>query len=520
MGDQRRVVRSILQNRALLRLELAFVGFNAAEYGVWIAMLVYAYGEGGATTAGLVALVQLAPAALFAPIPAAFADRFRPGRVLAVGYACAAVASTVVTFTRPAQAVLVPGIARTPDELTAANVVSGWVESASVLVAPLAAGLMLEVTGPGAVFAVFAVVALGSLLLVGTLAGPPPTVSAGPASPVREVAAGIAALRANPEPRLLVLLVGAQYVVFGMADLLFVVLAVSELDRGDAWAGYLNAAFGAGGVLGASAAALLIGRARIAPPFVAAAIVWGIAWAVLGLYSTTASAVALLALSGAGRSLFDVAGRTLLQRVTPQEVLARVFGVLESLTMAGLALGAVVVPILIGLGGVSAALVAGGAVLPVLMGLAIRRLLRIDDAATIPVVELALLRSLPIFRALPAPALEGLAQSLEVVDLEADAVVIRQGAIGDRYYAIADGAFEVTRDGAVVNNLTRGDGFGEIALMRDVPRTATVRARTAARVYALEKAPFVTALTGHGPSAAIAADIVRVNIEPAVSAEG
>ncbi len=509
------VLGAVARNRELRRVELAFGAFNGAEWATWIAMLVYAYDQGGATTAGLVALAQLVPAALFAPWAAVAADRRRPGRVLAAGYALqaaamgatatalllsappllayalAAVASTALTVTRPAQAALLPALARSPDELTATNVVSGWIESVSVLAAPAGAGLLLAIGGPGWVFAVMAALAATAALLVAPITGPP---AAGVASDAAESAWRL--LAEAPQARLLVGLVGAQYIAIGALDVLYVVMAISVLDLGDSGAGYLNAAFGAGGVAGIAATAALVGRTRLTPALAASIVLWGVAFAALAAWPTVAGTFLLLAAAGVARTVFDVAGRTLLQRTAPPHVLARVFGILEGLSMAALAAGSLLVPLLIGLGGARAALLGVGLLLP-LIALAVRgRLAAADREATAPVVQAGLLRTSPIFAPLPAPELEELALSLEPLAVHAGGTVIRQGERGDRFYLVAAGELETLVDGAAASTLARGDGFGEIALLHDVPRTATVVARTDAALYALERSDFLATLTG------------------------
>ncbi len=217
----------------------------------------------------------------------------------------------------------------------------------------------------------------------------------------------------------------------------------------------------------------------------------------------------MLVVAGAGRSLFDVAGRTLLQRMVPCDVLARIFGLLEAVSMAALAVGSLLVAALVGIGGARTACIVLGLILPVAAVLGGRRLLALDRQADVPVVEISLLRSLSIFAPLGVPEIEGLARSLERLELEPGATVIRTGESGDRFYAIADGTVEVSRDGERVATLTRGDGFGEIALLRDVPRTADVVALTPTRLYALAKHLFVAAVTGHPAAAAEGERLVR-----------
>jgi hypothetical protein len=526
------VFRAVLRNRDLRRVEIAFAGFNACEYAVWIAMLVYAYGRGGTNEASFVAVLQLVPAAICAPFLAVLADRHNPALVLAGGYvaqsagmavtalaivagapaavvyAGAVVAGTAVTITRPTQAVIVPSLARSPEELTATNVVSSWVESGGILVATAATGVLMTVTGLDVVFGLMAAIALGCALLVVRVPAGAAARGESDAGVLGEAFAGFSAVRQHGHLRVLLTMLLGEYVLFGAMDILFVVLALDVLDLGQGWVGYLNAAFGAGGIAGGAVAVLLVGRRHLVPPLAAGGLVWAAAFVAIAVWPVTAVAVLLLVLGGAGRVLFNVACSTLLQRTTPADVLGRVFGMLEGVGMAGLALGSLLIPSLVALGGSTAALVGSGLLLPVLGLLLARPLIRIDRGARVPVVEIALLRSLPLFAVLPAPAIEGIAHALEPVEAAAGTLIVRQGDEGDRFYVIAEGEVEVERDGTVVARLARGSGFGEIALLEDVPRTASVTAATDVRLYSLEKVPFVTAVTGHAPAAEAAGALV------------
>src|SRR5947209_1304324 len=248
-----RALAAIGSNPPLRRVALAFAGFNAAEWAVWIAMLVFAYDHGGATTAGIVAFAQLIPAALFAPFAASLTDRKPAARVLAAGYLAQAlamgatpialyanappllayvlsgVAASAVTMTRPTQCALVPALARRPQELTAANVVLGWVESAAVLVGPALAGILLGLGGAALTFAFMAVVVLGSAWASTGIDGPPAARGPVESDAAAGVAEGFRVIAREPNARLLVTLLGAQFILLGALDVLFVVLALSVL---------------------------------------------------------------------------------------------------------------------------------------------------------------------------------------------------------------------------------------------------------------------------------------------------
>jgi MFS family permease len=524
-GRRRRAFSSLAGNTALLRVLAAYLLFILTEYAVWIAMLVFAYNRGGTAVAGLVAVAQLAPAAVVAPVAASLADRRSPVVMLAGGYlaqvagmagtaaaigagaplaayAAAVFASTAVTATRPAQSALIPSLAATPDQLTAANVVAGWLEAAGAAAAGLLVGVLISLAGVGSVFLVCAGLGLAAALLVAGLRAQPLAAEADADASTANpggVAEGLRLAVRQPRLRLMLALLTADAVVVGALDLLVVILALTVLGRPPSWAGYLEFAFGAGAVLAATVSAVLVGR-RLGGPILAAALGFSGALAVVAFGPGLAGTVILLAVAGAGHCLLTVATRTLLQRSVPPRLIGRIFGVLEGFTMAGLAVGALLVPALAHLGGSRLAVLGVAAVLPLAAVAGGRAVFRLDAGTAVPVVEIALLRSLPLFAELPAPAIEGLAAALRPVRLEAGAVLIRQGDPGDAYFAIAAGELDAEQDGHFLGRYGRGDGVGEIALLRAVPRTATVTAHTAATVYQLDRDLFLTAVLGHAPT--------------------
>jgi len=512
-------LRRVLTDHALRRVELAFFAFGVAEYGVWVAVLVYAYQRGGATLAGVIAVVQLIPAAVVAPLAARSADHRGAAATLKLGYALqaltlsataaallagapsvivyvgAVVTASAVTLVRPAQSALLPSLVSEPADLTAANAVSTWMESVSVLVGPALAGVMIGIDGPGAALALFAAALLAGAVLVAPLAGAG-GFAVGDAEDDPAGAGVLSALRDDPGVSVLLGLVGVQFIAVGALDVLEVVLAVSVLGLGPSGAGYLGAAYGAGAAVGAVGAFTLIGRPRLTATALAAAGVFGAAFVGLGAWTVVAGAFALICVVGAGHAVLDVASRTILHRVVPVTIRGRVFGIQEGLSMLGLAIGSILVAPLVHAGGAALATAVIGGLLVVATLFSAPTLGGIERAAPPPSAELAALRRSALFELLAGPVLEDLARALIARSVEAGVAVVREGDPGNLFYLVAAGEFDVSVAGRHIRTLVTGDGFGEIALLRDGIRTATVTARTRARLYALPREPFLEAVTG------------------------
>jgi MFS family permease len=531
LGESLQAFRAVFQNPDLRRLQLAWAGSIIGHWAYGIALAVFAYNQGGAAAVGLVGLVRMLPAAIAAPFMSALADRYPRERIMLVsdltrlvamaGAAAVALSGGPAVFVyvlgsfeaimrtafQPAQSAIIPTLARTPQELTASNVTASTIESVGVFLGPAIGGLLLAATSPGVVFAATAVTYGWSALLVARIRAERPKPAAEPEHLARQALDGFRVIAVNSKLRLLIGLFAAQTLVAGALNVLIVVTALDLLDLGDAGVGYLNSAIGVGGLLGALAAAALVGRRNLASPFGIGIVLWGVPIALIGLWPEPLPALLLLGLLGVGNTVVDVAGLTLLQRAVPDNILARVFGVLESLAVATIGIGAILAPLLVSAFGARQAMVATGALLPIVTALFWRRLTQIDQTSE-PAEQLELLRSVPLFHPLPPATVEQLAASLVPVRVRAGEDVFRQGDSGDRFYVVGDGEVVVSVDGRPVNRLGRGGYFGEIALLRDVPRTATVMAETDAELLALERDEFIAAVTGHAPTAEVANAVI------------
>jgi MFS family permease len=531
-----RALREAFHNRSLRYLELAWAGSIIGSWAYAVALAVYAYRHGGASAVGLVALLRWLPAAAASPLAAVLGDRYPRVRVMlvtdvvragamavmavcvltdapvALVYGLASLVAVITTAFQPAQAALLPSLARTPQELTAANVSSSTIESLGICVGPAIGGALLAVTTVWVVFAATAGAFIWSALMLFRLLGvaEPPLQAERPRL-LDELTAGFRAIAHDGRLRLVVGLFSAQTLVNGAFVVLVTVSALQLLHLGPSGVGYLNAAVGAGGLVGGLLSLLLVGHRGLATTFGIAIACSGAPLLIIGAFPSTATTLVVFALIGLAIIVGDVAGYTLLQRGTPSDVLARVFGVLHSLFYATVAVGAILAPPLIDALGVRWALVVVGSVLPILCALTTASLARLD-IAPVRGPQLELLRAIPIFSPLSPPVLERLAARLVPVKAPKGKEIVRRGDHGDRFYVVGEGEVDVLVDRQPPRREGPGSYFGEIALLRDVPRTASVRAATDIELYALDRDDFLAAVTGHAASREAAEAVVGTRL--------
>jgi MFS family permease len=539
------------RNPDLRDVGFAYALFGVAEFGSWIALLVFAFDRGGSTAVLVITLVQLVPCVVLGPMIGALVERWTPARSLVVGYglqvlSLGAVATAVaghapyavvvalsplitlsLTVTRPAQSAVLPAAVRTAEELTAANVMTGWTESAAALVGPALAGLAIGLGGVGAALVVMAVLPLGSLLLAavvrrrlaarGLVASAPDGDGDGLLPLLRS---NLARTLRDPGIRVLLIVTTFFYVLIGALDFLAVVVALQVLHTGPGGPGFLNAAVGAGQLAAAPLTAFLVGRHPLSPTLVVSLLVAVGALTLVAVRPVTALALVLFAVVGAGTAVFNATGKTLMQRAAPPDAIAGSFSVVESLMDFGLASGGILAWAGVQLVGPRGALVVPAVAAVVLLVALGRRLREVDASANVPQVEIRLLRSIRIFAPLPAPTIELVARELAPMTVRAGTCVIAEGDPGDRYFAVADGELDVSRAGARLVRIGRGDGFGEVALVRSVPRTATVTAATDCLLYGLDGDVFLETVTGNPSAGRLAGEIADGHLGRSGSDDG
>jgi MFS family permease len=527
---------AVIRNENVRRVELAWGAAIAAEWAHFVALGVFAYQEGGTAAVGIAGLVRLLPAAAVAPFAASLGDRFRRERFLltltllgagalaasaaaafaddrVLVFAFASVVGLASTLIRPALQALLPSLARTPEELIASNGATSTVESVGTLVGPVIAGVFVSIADVAAVFVLGAcALVVGAVLLVRVKVES----RVGLATEIdreslrRMITDGFRTVVRTRSARLVVGLIVAQTFVRGCLNVLIVVAAFQVFDGGAAQVGYLTAAVGAGGLIGAIGAMTLRGG-RLAVLFGLSLVFWGVPITLMAVRPYLGAAVVLLAIVGAANSVEDVAVFTLLQRLVPNQMLARVLGLVWGLAMGGVAVGSIAAPVVVRAIGPRPGFVFVGSILPLLALLAYRKLIEIDRTVA-PAPELELIDRVPLFAPLSIAKKEQVAANLLPVSVSAGEVVIQAGDAGDRFYIVRDGELDIDAGGRH-RTAHEADYFGEIALLRDVPRTATVKASVDSKLYALRRADFLSALTGHSAARAAGEAIAETRLK-------
>jgi CRP-like cAMP-binding protein len=538
-------VVDVMRSRDLRRLQLGWASYFLVDGISMVGLSVWAFRHGGTSAVGFVGLARLLPGAIALPFGAWAADRYPRRRVVSVVFfavTAALVANAValaadapagiiyglIAFTsvagtpyRPAHLALAPLVARSPAELVAMNVTAGTLEGLVTFVGPALGALLLLGVDPWFVVAVAALAAFGGFLAMAGI-----NIAVDPSKAVRRshdrprdaLLGGLVELRGNLDMAILVGCFVAQIFVRGILGVLLVAVSFDLIGLGSSGVGWLAAAMGVGGLVGAMYAVTLTGRRRLSKPFALALVLWGSPIAVIGLLPHTGIAFAALFVIGIGNAILDVAGFTMIQRLGADRSLGRVFGVFYTFGIAMGGLGALAAPALISWLGLRTVLIVVGLILPAIALLLLPRFRSIDERSE-PVPEvLSLLAGVPLFSPLPPITLEKLAARSSTTEKATGDVVVTEGDPGDLFYVITEGEVEVFRDGHHQCMLGPGEQFGEIALLRDTTRTATVVATRPTTLITIGGRDFVDAVSSSDAALSIghqvADDLLRRDDPP------
>jgi MFS family permease len=531
-------LREGLASRQLRLYVIAGAAMSLALWAFTVVLAITAYRAGGTSAVTLAVIARVLPGALAGPGTALLADRHSRRAVLlaltggatallaALAVAAAASAPLAIVLVlaaafsvlaggqQPAQAALLPGLVRNPRELAVANSLRLGAANAAYCVGALAGGAAAAGLSVAAGFAVALAASAGAVVALAAMRADGLPAHRVPRAGVKlsaELLLGLREVRARPPLRDAAVVLAAIAFVYGILDVLMVVVAIELVGLGTGGVGVLNSAWGAGGVAGGVAALTLLARGRFSTALDVAAAGIALPLAILAAVAQPAVAILAFAVLGTGWAICETAGQTLLQRLASDESLARVFGVAEAGSQIAVALGSIAAPLLIGALGIRGALLATALVVPVVVIARWRAAQRLDAHAVVPERELQVLRGVDLFAPLPLATVETLALRAAPQRMHAGEEILRVGDVGSRFYVVADGTVEA-QAGPISRRLGPGDYFGEIALLRDVRRTAGVVAETDGLLYVVAREPFLAAVTGHARSAQAAEAVVDARL--------
>jgi MFS family permease len=525
-------MRERLPTGDMARLLWAWLLIGSSGWAFVVAIAVYAYVRDGAGAVAVISVARLIPAMLVAPLAGDLLDRAQRDRIAALfslvqaasmaGVAIlviadasllailvlVAIGGAAATAPRPALQTMMPALAGSPEELTRATAWWGALDSVGFLLGSGLGGIAIAAFEPGPVIAASAV--LCALAAALAIALPATTATGGDEEDEQEegiwasAVGGFRALREIPALRTPIFLFTGLLILEGTTDVQLVALALEDLDMGEGGPGIIYAAWGAGGIVGSALILWLLRRRGYGLAMWLGVLVLGVTLGLAGA-DGVALALALMVPAGLGFSLVETAAMGLVPRLADDAIAGRIYGLYEVLYAGATAVGALIAPPLISLTSVGGSLaIIGGAY--ALMGIfAWWALARLDEGQEEASRVRELFRRVSFLRPLPLPRLERLVRNSRPASLSAGTEIITRGEPGEDFYVIEQGTVDIVEYG---RSQGPDEGFGEIALLKDIPRTATVRAATHVRLRVLGRKAFLGAITADGDASAMASSVV------------